>query len=245
MEHVADLDELVPGERKTIFVDDTPALLVRLSDSEYVCIEDVCTHDGNPLTDGLIANGEIACPRHGAKFDLRTGKVLCMPATEPVTTFAIEVRAGGVYAGPKPPELPNTMRAGAHVPAAVTAATPEGAVAVKPLVEVDMNTGEPSLSDEGKLVDALREVIDPELMINIIDIGLVYGINYHSETRQVDVEMTLTSPACPAGPQIIQQSKMALERLAGVTQANIKLVMTPPWTPDRMTDEARDQLGIF
>ena len=93
------------------------------------------------------------------------------------------------------------------------------------------------------LIDALREVIDPELMINIVDLGLVYSIN-HTD-RKVAVDMTLTSPACPAGPQIIMQSKMALEKVAGVDVAEIKLVMSPPWTPARMTDEARDQLGIF
>src|SRR5262249_18486586 len=157
----------------------------------------------------------------------------CMPATEPVTTFAIEARSDGIYAGPKSVELPNTVRTTAANPQAVVAA-PASSPSVDPV------TGEPSLSDEGKLVDALREVIDPELMINIIDLGLVYGINYHSDRREVDIEMTLTSPACPAGPQIIQQSKMALERLAGVQLANIKLVMSPPWSPDRMTDEARD-----
>ena len=59
------------------------------------------------------------------------------------------------------------------------------------------------------------------------------------------VEMTLTSPACPAGPQIMQQAKMALEQLDDVDEAEIKLVMTPPWSPVRMTDDARDQLGIF
>ncbi|WP_373653849.1 metal-sulfur cluster assembly factor [Schlesneria sp. DSM 10557] len=80
-------------------------------------------------------------------------------------------------------------------------------------------------------------------MINIVDLGLVYSIN-HTE-RKVLVEMTLTSPACPAGPQIISQAKMSLEKLSGVDQAEIKLTMTPPWTPDRMTDDARDQLGIF
>ncbi len=57
--------------------------------------------------------------------------------------------------------------------------------------------------------------------------------------------LTLTSPACPAGPQIVSQSKKALEGVEGVAEANIKLVLSPPWTPDRMTDEARDQLGIF
>ena len=56
---------------------------------------------------------------------------------------------------------------------------------------------------------------------------------------------TLTSPACPAGPQIVQQAKMALERLEDVDEATITITLSPPWTPARMTDEARDQLGIF
>jgi metal-sulfur cluster biosynthetic enzyme len=93
------------------------------------------------------------------------------------------------------------------------------------------------------MIDALKEVVDPELMINIVDLGLIYNITL--DERTVHVEMTLTSPACPAGPQIVQQSKMALERLPGILQANIRLVMSPPWSPARMTDEARDMLGIF
>lgn len=99
------------------------------------------------------------------------------------------------------------------------------------------------MADEVQLLDALKQVIDPELMVNIVDLGLVYDIS--QEERTVSVDMTLTSPACPAGPQIMQQSKMALEQLEDVDEANIKLVMSPPWTPERMTDDARDQLGIF
>ena len=99
------------------------------------------------------------------------------------------------------------------------------------------------MATEVELLDTLKQVVDPELMINIVDLGLVYSVE-QNESR-VTVEMTLTSPACPAGPQIIQQAKMALENLEDVDQAEIKLVMSPPWTPDRMTDEARDHLGIF
>lgn len=109
--------------------------------------------------------------------------------------------------------------------------------------KVDDTAAQAPEIDDAALIDALREVIDPELMINIVDLGLVYSIN-HTD-RKVHVEMTLTSPACPAGPQIIMQSKMALEKLDGVETADIKLTMSPPWTPARMTDEARDQLGIF
>jgi metal-sulfur cluster biosynthetic enzyme len=99
------------------------------------------------------------------------------------------------------------------------------------------------MADATQLLDALKQVVDPELMINIVDLGLVYDVAQEDST--VKVQMTLTSPACPAGPQIIHQAKMALEQLEGVEQATIQLVMTPPWTPARMTDEARDQLGIF
>jgi metal-sulfur cluster biosynthetic enzyme len=99
------------------------------------------------------------------------------------------------------------------------------------------------MSEESELLESLRQVIDPELMINIVDLGLIYDVS--QEESKVTVDMTLTSPACPAGPQLVQQAKMALERLETVDEALIKLVMTPPWSPDRMTDEARDQLGIF
>jgi len=99
------------------------------------------------------------------------------------------------------------------------------------------------MADEVAMLEALKQVIDPELMINIVDLGLVYSIE--QEEEKVKVEMTLTSPACPAGPQLVQQSKLAIEKLEGVKEVEIKLVLSPPWSPDRMTDEARDQLGIF
>jgi metal-sulfur cluster biosynthetic enzyme len=101
-----------------------------------------------------------------------------------------------------------------------------------------------AMAEESVLIDALRTVIDPELMINIVDLGLVYNVT-QEDGGKVLVDMTLTSPACPAGPQIVSQSKKALEGVEGVAEASIKLVLSPPWTPDRMTDEARDQLGIF
>lgn len=99
------------------------------------------------------------------------------------------------------------------------------------------------MADAVTLLESLKQVVDPELMINIVDLGLVYDVA--QEDRTVKVKMTLTSPACPAGPQIITQAKMALEQLEDVDTAEIQLVMSPPWSPERMTDEARDQLGIF
>lgn len=103
-----------------------------------------------------------------------------------------------------------------------------------------------SPSSDQDYIEALKQVIDPELMVNIVDLGLVYSVSQDDQNdRKVAVEMTLTSPACPAGPQIVQQAKMALERLHDVDEASIVLTMSPPWSPDRMTDDAKDQLGIF
>jgi metal-sulfur cluster biosynthetic enzyme len=97
--------------------------------------------------------------------------------------------------------------------------------------------------EQDVIVDALRTVVDPELHVNVVDLGLVYTIQ--SRDDEVDVEMTLTTPACPAGPEILKNAVDALERIEGVTKANVKLVMSPPWSPDRMSDAARDELGIF
>lgn len=101
---------------------------------------------------------------------------------------------------------------------------------------------------EDTVREALKQVIDPELFVNIVDLGLVYTVTVTDAEEgrsNVSIEMTMTSPACPAGPQLIQQSKDALGRIEGVLGVEVKLVMIPPWTPDRMTDDARDQLGIF
>ena len=96
--------------------------------------------------------------------------------------------------------------------------------------------------------EALKQVIDPELFVNIVDLGLIYLVTVTESEEgksNIAIEMTMTSPACPAGPQLLQNSKDVLGRLEGVGQVEVKLVMTPPWTPDRMTEAARDQLGIF
>ncbi|MHC4878542.1 MAG: Rieske 2Fe-2S domain-containing protein [Planctomycetota bacterium] len=244
-ERVASIDELQPGGRLSVFVDDEPVLLVQKEDGCYAAIEDVCTHDGQPLTDGPVNGNEITCNRHGARFDLTTGKPLCMPATDAVQVYDVKVEDGSILLRPAageaascnhPSPLNTVMASAPSIPTGV----PPGA---EPATAVAESEDDSDKSIDEKMIDALRNVIDPELMINIVDLGLVYSINHDGQKAFVD--MTLTSPACPAGPQIIQQSKMALERLRDVEEAEIKLVMTPPWTPERMTDEARDHLGIF
>jgi metal-sulfur cluster biosynthetic enzyme len=100
---------------------------------------------------------------------------------------------------------------------------------------------------EDSVRETLKQVIDPELFVNIIDLGLVYTVVVEpiGDKENIKIEMTMTSPACPAGPQLIGQSKQVLGALEGVGEVEIKLVMSPPWSPDLMTESARDQLGIF
>jgi len=103
---------------------------------------------------------------------------------------------------------------------------------------------------EDTVREQLKQVIDPELFVNIVDLGLIYVVDLEPsaaepEKTDVKVEMTLTSPMCPAGPQLVANSRQVIEALEGVGTVDIKVVMDPPWTQDRMTDDARDQLGIF
>ena len=100
-ERVASISEIPPGGRLSILVDDIPSLLIRGGD-EFFAVEDVCSHDGQPLTNGPVEICSITCPRHGAKFDLRTGRPLCMPAIEPISTFEVQVRDGEILVRPRP-----------------------------------------------------------------------------------------------------------------------------------------------
>ena len=131
-----------------------------------------------------------------------------------------------------------------------------------------MSQSENSISED-HVLEKLKNVIDPELFVNIVDLGLIYGVvvgadeapaENKPEQKRVDaeagqeaqpegvcvkIEMTMTSPACPAGPQLISGAKKEVGSIAGVGGVDVKIVLDPPWTPDRMTEDAKDQLGIF
>ena len=92
--------------------------------------------------------------------------------------------------------------------------------------------------------EGLKNVYDPEIGINIVDLGLVYDADI-DETGDVLVTMTLTSLGCPLGPVIMQEVNNALKDLPGIADTDVKLVWSPPWTPEMMTDEAKDELGIW
>lgn len=94
--------------------------------------------------------------------------------------------------------------------------------------------------------EALKVVKDPELMLDIVNLGLVYEIKPDAGEGVVDVEMTLTSPGCPAGPQILNDvHRTILSQFPEFDDVNVKLVWVPFWNPDMMSQEAKDELGIF
>jgi 3-phenylpropionate/trans-cinnamate dioxygenase ferredoxin component len=92
---VATADELAPGRWRTLDVDGT-AIVVFNVGGEYYAIEDVCTHDGGQLTGGTVEGAEIVCPRHGARFCVKTGDALTPPAYEPTAKFPVRVHEGAV-----------------------------------------------------------------------------------------------------------------------------------------------------
>ncbi len=96
---------------------------------------------------------------------------------------------------------------------------------------------------------SLKNVYDPEIGLNIIDLGLVYDIDVAEEGKQVNVNMTLTTPACPAGPQILEQVQKEIMALRDVhpqlEDVNINLVWTPFWNPSMMSEDAKEELGYF
>src|SRR5271166_3419234 len=94
---------------------------------------------------------------------------------------------------------------------------------------------------------ALKQVRDPELMVNVVDLGLIYGVAIEDagEKSNLGVMMTMTTPACPYGPQLVADVRDALKALDGAGEVRVEVTLSPPWSPEMMTEEARDELGMF
>src|SRR5438874_4414136 len=94
-----------------------------------------------------------------------------------------------------------------------------------------------------QVVEALRNVHDPELGINIVDLGLVYGVDIQGST--VHITYTLTTMGCPIGPMIEAEMHRFLSGMEGIDEVEAEMVLRPPWTPEMMSDEAKAALGFF
>ena len=108
--------------------------------------------------------------------------------------------------------------------------TPEGETAPRPT--------------EDTLIAAISSVYDPEIPVNIYELGLIYTIDILDDGK-VKVEMTLTAPACPSAQELPEQVKEAVLTVPGVTDCEVETVWDPPWDPSRMTEEARLQLNMY
>jgi metal-sulfur cluster biosynthetic enzyme len=100
---------------------------------------------------------------------------------------------------------------------------------------------------EDEVLSALKQCYDPEIPVNIVDLGLIYAVRFEAvadDQQDVSVDLTLTSPGCPSHVMIGEQVKARLEQLPGIRTATVNVVWTPPWTPERLSPEARTQLGI-
>jgi metal-sulfur cluster biosynthetic enzyme len=93
-----------------------------------------------------------------------------------------------------------------------------------------------------QVTEALTNVIDPELGLDFVELGLVYDIEIEDDT--VAITFTLTSPGCPIGPQVSEQMKEFVGELDGVEQVEPRMVFSPPWTPERMSEDAKFALGF-
>jgi metal-sulfur cluster biosynthetic enzyme len=119
--------------------------------------------------------------------------------------------------------------------------TPPAAAAPSPASADASTPGAPVVSEEMVKL-ALRRVKDPELNLNILDLGLVYDIVVEGTTVRID--MSLTSPGCPSGPEIVDDATNQVRMVPGVTDAQIFLVWSPPWTPERIEPRVRTYLGF-
>ena len=95
---VAKVGEIPPGGVKVVRLEDQSVAVFHV-DGAYYAMDDVCTHDGGPLAEGFLEGDIIECPRHGAKFDVRTGAVVCLPATAPVPTYAVKIEGEDIKVG--------------------------------------------------------------------------------------------------------------------------------------------------
>ena len=93
------------------------------------------------------------------------------------------------------------------------------------------------------VLEQLKDVFDPEIPVNVVDLGLVYDVQV-SDSNEVYVQMTLTAPGCGMGPYIAQQAEWAVSELEGLEDVTVEMVFDPPWTPDMLTEDGKQLLGL-
>ena len=260
---VASVGEIPEGGLKEVRLDDRSIAIFHLEDG-YYAIEDVCTHDGGPLAEGIREGDVIECPRHGARFDLKTGAVLSLPAVTPVPTLEVRV-AGDEIQIQWPPEAATASAAAvraesspapASKPAeprspvvaetprspAIAETPPSPAIAETPLspaiaeapapAAAPQPSGQAPSQQEMAVRSALETVMDPEIGLSVIDLGLIRTVDIQPGRTRVD--MLLTTPFCPYAPQMIADVKQATQSV--LPQECDVEILPDAWSPDMMPD---------
>lgn len=101
------------------------------------------------------------------------------------------------------------------------------------------------LQIEERVIEVLRTVYDPEIPVNIYDLGLIYRVEVNDEGTELQVDMTLTAPNCPAADFIVEDVRTKLEAIQGLTKVDVNLVFEPEWDRDMMSEEAKMELGFL
>ena len=101
-----------------------------------------------------------------------------------------------------------------------------------------------AMPTEEQVYEALEEVIDPELGLDFVSLGLVYDVVVEKEAGEVDITFTLTTPACPIGPQVSEQMREFVGQLQGINKVHPKMIFDPPWSPEMMSEDAKFALGF-
>jgi nitrite reductase/ring-hydroxylating ferredoxin subunit/metal-sulfur cluster biosynthetic enzyme len=254
---VAKVGEIPEGGMKLVRVDGETVGVFRV-EGGYYALDDVCTHDGGPLAEGPLEGFEIECPRHGARFDLRTGEALTLPATVPVPIREVRVvgdeiqveceqcvPAAGV-APPRAEEPPRVSRPEAPRPGAPLTGIPErpdlsepsspagvAAAAARPRPAPAPGADAPAPSQqEFAIRAALESVTDPEIELSVIDLGLIRDIVL--EPGHTQIRMLLTTPFCPYAPQMMEDVRAAARSV--VDQPTDVEILPDAWSPEMMPD---------
>ncbi len=227
---VARVGEIPVGAVKVVRLGDQPVAVFCLDDG-YYAIDDLCTHDGGPLADGHLEGDVIECPRHGAKFDVKTGAVLSLPAVAPVPTYDVRVEGDEVQVGWGAAEAsasPGTAPGG-QSPARPRNTASGGA---PPASSAPAAAGSAPSQQEMAIRSALETVMDPEIALSVIDLGLIREIRI--EPGKTHIRLMLTTPFCPYAPQLIEEVKQAAQ---SVLPQDCEVEILPDaWSPDLMPD---------
>ena len=174
----------------------------------------------------------IALTRDVEAIQIPSGDILKLPAgTEVMITQAL----GGTYTVNALYQGGLYRIRGSDADALGKEVTADGAVVEGPF-------------EEEKVWEQLRNCYDPEIPVNIVDLGLIYGMNVADDEsgkgKRVSVQMTLTAPGCGMGPTIAAEAEQRMMTVPGVARTNVELVWDPPWSPDRISQAGRQKLGM-